>query len=293
MHLAHLRLLFYTALLCLLTGLPLAAQEIHKNIIGEGQAVINNITPEQAKAQAVRTAMQDGIVKVLGTRVSSAAFAKDALFAGEFVQAISYGHVIQDTILVEEIQSVTTPDGKLTPVYYVKMEMDIQPESGEIDPAFKVDVKLNSNAFTAGEELVMTVRSTQPCYLTVLNIAADNSVYVLFPHPLHKDNRLTPEAPLQIPTDEEQRLGLHLRVYPLPGHQEDTEYIKVIATKDPVAFLDEVEEAEEVEIARGLKIMRFKNTDVALTELAQWLCTIPRNKRAEDLAPYVVVKKTD
>ena len=250
-------------------------------VIAEGRVVFENLNRDEAKARAVRQAYKNGIREALGVVVQSQSFVKDGLFAGEFVHAISYGNVIAEKILEQKFDVwQKTPDSDPVPIYYVKMELTVQAQEGEPDPSFKVDVKLNKTGFTAGEEMWMTVRATQPCYIMVLNIDANNDIYPLFPNEHQPDHFLKPGEVLEIPPKARRELGLRIRVQNLPGHRQDREYIKVIATKRPICFLDEVEEKN------GMKV--FKNDQIALSELGQWLCTLRVDERAEDVAVYTI-----
>lgn len=268
-------------LMMMLTLVVTAWSKEPVTVIAEGRVVFENIDRDEAKARAVRQAYKNGIREALGVVVQSQSFVKDGLFAGEFVHAISYGNVIAEKMLEQKFDVwQETPDSDPVPIYYVKMELTVQAQEGEPDPGFKVDVKLNKSGFTAGEEMWMTVRATQPCYIMVLNIAANNDIYPLFPNEHQPDHFLQPGETLEIPPKARRELGLRIRVQNLPGHRQDREYIKVIATKRPIGFLDEVEEKN------GVKV--FKNDQIALSELGQWLSTLRVDERAEDVAGYTI-----
>lgn len=268
-------------LLFLIPHLPLHGGD-PVTVVVEGRAVMEGITREQAKSAAIRQAYRNGIREALGVVVDAQSFVKDGLFTGEFVHAISHGHVVKETLLSQGIDTYQkTPESDPIPVYLVKMELTIVAEGGEPDPSFKVDARLNKAGFSEGEEMWVNVEATQDCWLMVLNIAANNDIAVLFPNDLQRDNFLKAGQVLQVPSERERALGIRFRVAPLPGHEKNREFIKVIATKRPIAFL------EELEVRNGMTV--FRNTQVALGELGQWLATVPVGERAEDLASYVVV----
>lgn len=253
-------------------------------VTAEGRVVFENVTRDEAKSKAIRQAYKKGIRKAMGVEVQAQSFVRDGMFAGEFVHAISYGDIISEKILEQKFDVwQKTPDSDPLPVYYVKMELTIVAQEGMPDPTFKVDVSLNKTGFTAGDELWMNVRATKDCYIIVLNIAANNDIYVLYPNDYQPDNQLVKNQTLQIPSKAERESGLRIRVANLEGSSADREFIKVIATKRPIEFLDEIEEQN------GVKV--FKNTQVALTELGEWLSTLPVSERAEDLAAYSVIAK--
>jgi len=249
-----------------------------------GQWVIYNITPEQAFYKAKDVARKEAVRKVLGTHIQQSAVVRNATFAGEFIYAFAYGHIIEEEIEKVEVQIRQNQMNEMpTLTCIIEMRCQVFEEKGQPDPSFKVKTELNSYSFTDGEEMIVNVRATQNCYITVLNISATDDIYVLFPNRFRRNNKVLAEEIVEFPSREDRDMGLRFRVHALPGHKQDREYIKVLATKKPIGFLDEIDEES------GLK--KFKNDKYALTELAHWLTTIPINERAEDLVSYIVVER--
>ena len=244
--------------------------------------VIQNITPEQAFYRAKQNARKEAIRKVLGTHIQQSAIVQNATFAGEFIHAFSYGHILNEKVENVDIK-ILQPSSNLMPILtcQVTMKCEVVEEKGKPDVSFKVKAELNSLSFTDGDEMIIRVKSTKECFITVLNITATDDIYVLFPNQYRKKNKIFPDETIEIPSAEDRQNGLHFRVNSLPGHKEDTEYIKVLATRQPIGFLEDIDEES------GFK--KFKNNKYALTELAQWLTMVPANERAEDFISYIVV----
>jgi len=250
--------------------------------IGEGKAAQRNITFEQARQQAFQRAREDGIQNALGIDVQGVSIVRNAAFAGEFIFGTTYGHIVKtdtllDTLIVEKFR------GEMFPVYHVRLQVEVVPEKGKPDPSFKVALELNKNTFVAGEELWMTIRTSKDCYAMVINVDANDDIYVMFPNRYLSNNFMPANAAIQIPSQEERSMGIRYRVSPLQGHTQDTELIMLIATQKPITLLEDVEEQEGVQ--------KFKNNQTALTELAKWLAAIPASERTIDLEQYNVFKE--
>ncbi len=244
--------------------------------------VIQNITPEQAFYRAKQNARKKAIRKVLGTHIQQSTIVQNATFAGEFIHAFSYGHILNENVENVDIKIRQRSSGQMpTLTCEVTMNCEVIEEKGKPDLSFKVKAELNSLSFTDGDEMIIRVKSTKECYITVLNITATDDIYVLFPNQYRRKNKVLADETIEIPSVDDRQRGLHFRVSSLPGHKEDTEYIKVLATRQPIGFLEDIDEES------GFK--KFKNNKYALTELAQWLTMVPANERAEDFVSYIIV----
>jgi len=246
--------------------------------------VIQNITPYQAFYKAKQSARKEAIRKILGTHIQQSAIVQNGTFAGEFIHSFAYGHILNENVEKVDIKlRQQSPSEMPTLICEVTMNCEVVEEKGTPDLSFRVQAELNSLSFTEGEEMVVKVKSTKDCYVTVLNITATDDIYVLFPNQYRNKNKIKANEVIEIPSPEDRLQGLHFRMNSYPGHKEDTEYIKVLATRTPIGFLDDIDEES------GFK--KFKNNKYVLTELAQWLTLIPANERSEDLVSYVIVSK--
>jgi len=141
-------------------------------------------------------------------------------------------------------------------------------------------VELNQDRFRDGDEMTMRLRASKDCYLTVLNLASNDTVYVLLPHEYRKDNFIAGGQTVEVPDAEERAIGIHYRVRLLEGQDAATEVIKVIATKRRYAF------GKGLERVGGFPIVPTPRG--ALVELQRWLVRIPRDERAEVMSVYEI-----
>ena len=269
--------------LCLfwMFGLPLYAQNAQwVDVTGEWP--VTNISPEEAFAKAKQLARREAIRQVLGEHIRSEILVKDYRMGGEFIHSFSYGHILQEQLQRVDIRVIARrPDQLPDLTCVVNMRCLVKEEKEQPDPGFRLRLSLNQTTFRAGEELIIRIQSTQDCYITVFNITASDEVIVLFPNLAVSDNFLPAHQEIVIPSDEQRQRRFNFTVHPLPGHQQDTEYIQVIATRQPMPFW------ETLSGSNGFKT--FRNDTSSLMELAQWLAMIPVSQRTDAIASYVVV----
>jgi hypothetical protein len=248
-----------------------------------GEASLHNITYEQAQTLAKRQARLDAIEKACGVSVHAESFVNNFVLAGDFIQALSYGEVLEEKDLKWETVSLSASEHTGPPAIIVRLTMNarVRPVSGKPDPAFKIDLDLNKKVYETGNEVVFHVKASKDCYLTILNLAADDSVYVLFPNDLRRDCRMNGGSESDFPSTEDRDGGLRIKVASLPGHDEDIEMVKVIATEQNVPFL------EGFETSTGFEVIGTPR--VAVARLARWLSEIPVSERAEASATYRVL----
>lgn len=245
-----------------------------------GEAAISNITAEEANSLALQRARQNAVEKACGVLVQSETLVRNFTMAGDFVHAISHGRVVEEKDLHWETESLPPERPGSPPGVLVRVSMNarVVSESGIADPSFSIRIGINKGEFRSGEEAVFTIKATRDCYVTVLNLAANDSVYVLFPNVIQKNNLLKAGDSLRIPDG-----GFKIRVATLPGHQKDSEVVQVIATKQAVTFFDKTDQA----FGSGA----VGTPRVAVTRLARVLACIPVSERAEDSKVYTVTDK--
>jgi hypothetical protein len=262
---------------CLLSG-----QESGKWVECSGEAAIQNITYEEALVIASQQARLDAIEKVCGVSVHAETLVKDFVTAGDFIHSLSYGRVVAEKDLQWRIETLPSKSlgSPLGMIIHLEMKAKVVPEAGNPDPSFKVDLKLNRDSFKSGEEVILKVRATKDCYVTVLNLGADDTVRVLFPNKWQTDSSIKADEHVEIPDESSRESGIHIRVANLPGHKRDSEIVTVIATKQKMDILG------ELETSSGFGLMGTPK--MAVFELAKWFSEISVSDRAEASASYTI-----
>ena len=247
-----------------------------------GEAAVQNVTYEEAQVLAKRRARLDAIEKVCGISLQAETLVKDFMMAGDFIHSIAYGHVIEEKDIAWKTETLPPESPEKPPIILLRVNMNakVVPVQEKPDPYFKIDLKLNRMTYQSGDEVVLTVKASKDCYLTVFNLAANDSVYILFPNDVQVDNSIRANRLVEIPEKKYRDAGLHIRVANLPGHNKDTEIVKIIATKQK---LDIRSDAASIGVFGSVGTPR-----IAVTKLARWLSEIPVSERAEAAVMYTV-----
>lgn len=261
-----------------------------------GEAYLVNITPEQAEKQALEDAREQAIMCAVGVKLQSEILdIQRAYISGDtrathqsftdISQHTSSGKIVEEKQPPEwETYLMDNPAGgpRIT-VYRCTLQAKVEKEKGWIDPDFQMSLALNKLIFRDGDEVTMKISATKDCYLTVLNITANDTVLVLLPHQYRADNFIKAGEATVLPNEEERTIGIHYRAHLPEGVEQTTEFIKVIATKKPYHL------GLDWEQVRGLNFV--PTSRAALSSLYRWLVRIPLNERAEAQAIYEIRKK--
>jgi len=236
---------------------------------------IENITPEQAKEMAIQRACQMAIEQFSGIEVTG----RTSLIQAESNNEITMDHFskltnqISNGIILEKeiIEETNITENNL---FYkqVTIKLKVSKQKGKADPFFSLSANLNKSYFQNGEELILNVTPTKDCYLTILNIMSDENVATVFPNQYRKGNLVKANELFELPNENDKKLGIKFKVHLLQDKTEDTEIIKIIATKEPVS------------------ININSDFTTAFEALQNWLITIPRDQIVEVDLQYFIVK---
>ncbi|MDD3051608.1 MAG: DUF4384 domain-containing protein [Candidatus Cloacimonetes bacterium] len=246
--------------------------------ITESIAIVD-ITPEKAKENAIQKACKRAIEYFSGVEISRRiveiqAENQSKILLDNFssiTNQTTQGIILEKEIISEEIVS----DGsKIEKVVTIKVRVGKQ--KGEKDYAFQIESNLNREYFKDGEELELSVKSSKDCYLTILNVCSNDSVYVIFPNEYRRDNFIKSGELFQLPNSDDKEIGLFFPVNLLPNKKEDVEMIKVIATKQKIDF------------ASLYSFSAYGTYQSTLIDLQYWLLRIPRNEIEEVDLQYFI-----
>ena len=245
--------------------------------IGEADLVKNNL--HEARIIALRNARIDAIEKVCGVSLQAERMSRDFSLAGDFTQASSFGEVIEEEIiewetLISQPQKDNFPGIRLR----VHLNAKVAKSEGERDPAFKIQLEINKSVFQIGDEMIITVRSTINCYLTILNYYDRNKVTVLLPNKRFNENMIEAGQDFVFPSEDDRAEGYRFRL-----NSECADIIEVIATKERIDFLGDFKTDD------GGDVVQTKSMNV--NDIARWKSSIPLNFRAEDAKMYSVLQK--
>ncbi len=236
-------------------------------------AIIENITPEQARDIAIEKAYKAAIEYFSGVEVSGRTSYIQAEnkcvihidHLSKLTNQISQGIILEKEILKEKIETFGNSIYKI-----ITVKLKVGKQSGEKDQNFIVQAELNKEYFKEGECLQLSVTPSIDCYLTIINIMSDENVATIFPNEFRKDNFVKAKQKFLLPNEVDKINKVSYELALLSEKEEDTEIIKIIATKKPVNF----------QLNADYK--------TAFESLQNWLITIPRNEMEEiDLQYYI------
>ena len=246
-----------------------------------GKAIIQNITPEEAEEQAIFNACRDAIQYYSGVEISARtldlqAESQNKIMLDHFsslTKQTTNGIILEKDIISKEIKT----DGKNL-VKVVVLRVKVGKQKGEKDPYFNVTANLNKDIFKEGEQLGLTVQSSRDCYITVLNISSNDTVYVLFPNQYRSNNFIKADEVFRLPNEDDKIMGLSFPSKLLEGKDKDVEMIKVLATK------------EDISLTTSHTLSVYGTYELALKKLRNWLIEIPRCEIEEIDIQYFITK---
>jgi hypothetical protein len=116
-------------------------------------------------------------------------------------------------------------------------EINDKPDNQEKENnSFGLQASLNSEEFKHGQEMQLSVKSSNDCYLTIFNISSNNSVYILLPNQFIGNNFLKAGETFLLPRPERKIMKISFQANLFAGKEKDTESIKIVATKNKIDF---------------------------------------------------------
>lgn len=194
---------------------------------GEGTALPTE-SPSMASQRAEKDALSKAI-KATGVNVSAGMFdfaSENAVSSSQMVS--SYANVWSEA--VSQYETIGEPDCKIVrKSTYCKVQIKGKvSKKGDPDPDFKIlKASLNQPAFYDGDELDLTLKVSQDCYITLLNIDSDGNITMVFPNGFAKKSFVRAGQTVNIPGDYNFNLNPGLP----KGSRETTEILHIIATK--------------------------------------------------------------
>ena len=260
---------------------PVGAADTYE---GDGIVALANRTPEQARREALDKARQDALaqsrIEIVGVTTLHLAETTDtgAVYEGfaQFTQQITRGLILSEEVLIDSLETVQGgPEAYHQ--WHVRLRAKVEPQGGEADPTFKLDVDINRTTFRDGEAVELEFESTKDCFLTVLNLYSNDQLLVVLPNPQSPDNFLPARKRLTYPPPESP---IDLEVGLMPDKKSDQEALLVIATRRDIPFT-----LESAPGAGGLVAMSD-----ALMTINNWLVDIPADERTQTMISYGVVR---
>ena len=259
--------LIHTAMLSiLLSASPLYAADCEWRET-TGESAVENITAEEARQLALNRARNKAVEEIAGVQVQGSSLVKNFTLAADFIQAISAGYILDEKVVKWETGTYQEkPEATPLTTYKVTLKCCVASNAAG-DPYFIIKAQLNRPVFMEGEEARITASCTKDCFLTILNLTADNKIKLLLPNNHEPSPRLKANETYSFPAE-----GLALEMHTMPGHSKDTEAFLVIATKEKFDVLTLLKKGEEIQ----------------QKEFYKAILSLPADTRAEEMVVYEV-----
>ena len=244
-----------------------------------GEAVVGErSTLLASRQQAVEYARRTAIEEAAGISIVGVTDMAAHIVLSDFVTSIAYGHIIEERIVrwdARILQSATQVFP--TVVLSVELRAKVSLEQGRADPGFRLRASLNRKVFEEGDDVILKVMATKDCYLTVFVVTADDRAFLIYP--LGDAFSVKAGKEIRIPSKGDAAKGIALTAGLLPGENETREYLKIIATKQPVPFTAS-------QFTRGVGIEAYRRDSGLIPHLYRELVRIPTDERTEATIAY-------
>lgn len=269
-------------LLSLVLLLNLPAQEKGSWVTGKATAYGTDIARMQT--DAVKRARADAlnqagiVVSASSYRLQSESNKAMNDYYSQFTEATSRGIITSErNISISDPVRLTGSTKGTDKVFQVTAELEayvVIPE-GTTDPAYTVSVKTSRTSYRESEPVLLEITATKDSYITIINVKND-SIQVPLPNVLLKENAVKAKKPFLFPN------GFELYLTVDAGEESNTEEFIIVATKEPVPVM----KRENGAIIGGELVL----PKLTMTELSQWLASIPLNQRCTAHTVLTVVK---
>ena len=252
------------------------------------------ITPVQAQEKALGQAERNAIIEALGMEsgVQKSLLLWETLYDFQrrfpsLSQSALYNEIIEEQKADWTYDSIQqNSDEPPVPLYRVILRAKVAKAKTIPDPGFGLSLRLNKEAFQVGDEMILSITSTQYCYIAVFSVLSDDTVLVVYPAQGRTSKRISGGESFSLPSETESLL-----VTVPSGSAMDVGSMLVIATKYNIPFLPEV--AKEfhpgVAVPDGKEVLPTYQT--TLEEINGWLMGIPMDKRVFDVKQYKIEKE--
>ena len=250
----------------------------------EGTAPVGEDDKAAAKSRAIEDALRNAVHEAVGYNITAETLVVNLRLSGSILGAIPYGKVIGKEILEESIEEIPR-EGQEKPglVYRVKIRAGVVEETIGADPSFRLDASLNNSSFINGDEMLIRVKPTKDCYVSVFNILEGEYILRLIPNRFKEQNFLPANATFSFPDKADKSRGLKLRVHTPENKDVVTESIYILALSRPFEF-------HSAGIQEGIYGV-YKGQTAFMKDLIKEVVGIPLNERAGVLMQYEIRKK--
>ena len=247
---------------------------------GEGFCPAAGRTPKEALEEAIQSALRDAIMKHCGADILSETVVNNFMLGADVIENITSGHVVEYQIVRQWEENPDPQHNPLNNIFKVELKAQVVCDTSARDPLFTLKASLNKTNLRDGEEVQLQVVPSRDCYLTVLNILPDQSIYQLYP--------LKSMPQEKVAAGETWHFPLTLVAQCPPERDKVTESLYIIATREPVQLVSSVT-AREMHWEGDFAVWETPRT--CWKTVVQNLIQIPRKLRTSTVLTFTIHKK--
>ena len=204
--------------------LAIAHDENHReSVITTGNvSLAGDLSLPQAKLLALNQARASAIEQASGIAVTSSSLIRDSILAGSFIESLSKGYIVEETILGWESDWYQPDDSREPPVPILRVQLQSiveVPKEGFLQP-HAITAHLNKTTFTAGENAAISIIPADDMYLLVVNYTASDKIVPIFPNQYAYNNLIPKGVSSTLPN---KNSGFTIELAVSPGSQQHTE----------------------------------------------------------------------
>lgn len=257
-----------------------ATEKWSNEVIGEA-FLEGSMTAVEAQELCVNRAKAKAIEEVAGTSILREVFVIDYMKIAEFIHA-------QTNAWVKEVKIIKWDDPTgfqkaldSPPVIMLRVHLKaLVVFEKEVNRDFSVKLTLNEDLYRDGDEMLITIRATMDCYLTVFNIMHDNKVMVLVPSKYQAYHFAKKGMTYTIPDKETMGNQRRVRTYNTTDMPSVRESIFVIATRHDLNLIEDNFKTADLS-EQGTSSGSFR-------DLLGKMVSIPPNDRAMAIHSYEI-----
>jgi len=236
-----------------------------------GAATATGKDIEKIRAEALNKAragaMQKAGIEISSEMLSLKSEGNNKLidFFSEFAESNAHGLILEERNVRFDHPEYDSTNNILRVTAH--LEALVAAPQGSPDPAFHVTFSSERKTYKEYEPVVLSINSTEPGYLSILDIHGD-SVTVLFPNEIDLKNYIAAKTDFIFPPSKAYSLELETE----KGRSSSQDVLIAVVTKDDIPFpnIDTI----------GLEGSRLLLAEKALTSYANWLYKIPLDRRS-------------
>lgn len=254
-------------------------------VTAEGAAPIINNDEKTAMDLALRLAHQQAIKKTICQGISIESLTVSMRLSGALTGSIPHCKIIESEIVERGPVPVAAKEKNKTslPMYRYTIKASVIAAETKADPEFTLETRLNRTRYREGEEMVIQIVPSKPCYCYIYTVFEDGRVIQLMPNRFTTHRLISAGQPILFPDQKEMNRGITLKTHLPVGKKTTIENVYIVGLKEPGRLSSE-------SIEEGIFSQYESNTGF-FEQLVAMVATIPAHERTEKLLPYQIVNR--